>query len=56
MTRIAKGKQKGELWDRVILENGLVGLCISNLCGEEIPDVQAEKVELSLDKTTINKG
>ena len=25
MTRIAKGKQSGELWDRVILENGIVG-------------------------------
>ena len=32
MTRIAKGKQSGELWDRVILENGLVRLCFSNLC------------------------
>ena len=33
MTRIAKGKQKGELWDRVILESGLVRLCIPSLCG-----------------------
>ena len=32
MTRIAKGKQKGELWDRVILENGLVRVCFSKLC------------------------
>lgn len=32
MTRIAKGKQKGELWDRVILENGIVRICISDIC------------------------
>lgn len=32
MTRISKGKQKGELWDRVILENGLVRICFSKLC------------------------
>lgn len=31
MTRIAKGKQSGELWDRVILPNGMVRLCISKL-------------------------
>ena len=55
MTRIAKGKQKGELWDRVILENGLVGYVFQTYV-EEVPDVQAQKVELSLDKTTINKG
>ena len=31
MTRIAKGKQKGELWDRVILSDGMVRICISKL-------------------------
>ena len=55
MTRIAKGKQKGELWDRVILQNGLVGYVFRTYL-EEVPDVEVEKIELSLDKTTINKG
>lgn len=55
MTRIAKGKQKGELWDRVILQNGLVGYVFQTYL-EEVPDVEVEKIELSLDKTTINKG
>ena len=32
MTRIAKGKQKGELWDRVILQNGIVRICLPKLC------------------------
>ena len=55
MTRIAKGKQKGELWDRVKLENGLVGYVFQTYV-EEVPDIQAQKIELSLDRTTINKG
>lgn len=55
MTRIAKGRQKGELWDRVKLQNGLVGYVFQPYV-EEVPDVEAEKIELSLDKSTINKG
>ena len=55
MTRIAKGKQKGELWDRVKLESGLVGYVFQTYV-EEVPNVQVEKITLSLDKTTINKG
>lgn len=55
MTRIAKGKQKGELWDRVKLQNGLVGYVFQTYV-KEVPDVEVEKIELSLDKTTINKG
>ena len=55
MTRIAKGKQKGELWDRVKLENGMVGYVFQTYL-EEVPDKQVEKIELSVDKTTINKG
>ena len=55
MTRIAKGKQKGELWDRVKLQNGIVGYAFQSYL-KEVPDVEVEKIELSLDKTTINKG
>lgn len=55
MTRIAKGKQKGELWDRVKLSNGMVGYVFQTYLAK-VPDVQVEKIELSLDKDTINKG
>ena len=55
MTRIAKGKQSGELWDRVKLSNGIVGYVFQTYV-KEVPDKEVEKIELSLDKTTINKG
>lgn len=55
MTRIEKGKQKGELWDRVKLKNGLVGYAFQTYL-EKVPDVQVENIELFLDKDTINKG
>ena len=55
MTRIAKGKQIGELWDRVKLSNGMVGYVFQTYV-KEAPDIEVEKIELSLDKTTINKG
>ena len=41
MTRIAKGKQKGDLWDRVILENGIVGYVFQEYV-EEVPEIQVE--------------
>ena len=31
MTRILKGKQNGERWDKVILESGIVRLYLSNI-------------------------
>ena len=55
MTRIARGKQNGELWDRVILENGMVGYVFQQYV-EEVPEIQVEKIELSVDKTLINKN
>ena len=55
MTRIAKGKQKGELWDRVKLENGLVGYVFQNYVEEDL-EIEVEKIELSVQKNTINKG
>ena len=55
MTRIAKGKQKGDLWDRVKLDNGMVGYVFQTYV-EKVPDIQVEKIELSLDKNIINKG
>lgn len=32
MTRIGKGVQTGERWDKVVLENGIVRIYFSNLC------------------------
>lgn len=31
-TRIAQGVQNGERWDKVLLENGMIRICISKLC------------------------
>ncbi len=55
MTRIAKGKQKGEIWDRVKLQNGMVGFVFREYI-EKVPEVQVDKIELSIDKNIINKG
>ena len=55
MTRIAKGKQSGDLWDRVILQNGIVGYVFQNYV-EEVPEIQVEEIRLSVDNSVINKN
>ena len=55
MTRIKKGKQQGERWDKVILENGIIGYIHQNYVSE-MPEVEIEKIELEIDSTTIKKG
>ncbi len=55
MTRIAKGKQSGERWDKVILENGIVGYVSQNYV-TEIPNVEIEEIDLSIDNKTLQKG
>ena len=55
MTRIAKGVQKGELWDRVQLENGIIGYVFQSYL-KEVPEVQIEKITLSASNTTMKKG
>ena len=55
MTRIAKGVQKGELWDRVKLENGIIGYVFQTYL-KEVPEVQIEKINLSVSNTTMKKG
>lgn len=55
MTRIAKGKQSGELWDKVKLPNGIIGYAFQSYL-KEVPEKQIEKINLTIDKTTINKG
>lgn len=55
MTRIQKGKQTGDRWDRVILENGIVGYIFQTYVSE-LPDVQIESIELNMENTTLSKG
>ena len=55
MTRIEKGIQNGELWDRVILENGIVGYAFQSYL-KEIPAVQVSQINLGIDNNTINKN
>lgn len=55
MTRIAKGKQSGELWDRVRLDNGLVGYVFQNYVAE-VKDIPVEQIKLSLVNNTIQKN
>ena len=55
MTRIAKGKQAGERWDRVVLENGIVGYIYQTYI-TEVPPVQIGKIDVNIDNTTLEKG
>lgn len=55
MTRILKGISSGERWDKVRLENGIVGYIFSSYV-TELPPVQIEKIDVSIDTTTIQKG
>ncbi len=55
MTRIEKGVQNGDLWDRVVLENGIVGYAFQSYL-KEVPEVEIESINLSTEKTTINKN
>ncbi len=55
MTRIAKGKQAGERWDKVILENGIIGYIYQSYL-TEIPQVEIEEINISIDNTTLQKG
>ncbi len=55
MIRIARGKQSGELWDRVILENGIVGYVFQNYV-EELPEIEVEKIKISIDNPVIQKN
>ena len=55
MTRIAKGIQSGERWDKVMLENGIVGY-ISQIYVKEIPKIQIERIDLDIDSLIIEKG
>ena len=55
MKRISKGVQNGERWDKVILENGIVGYIYKSYV-TEMPAVSIEKIALTIDNQTLQKG
>ena len=55
LTRIEKGTQKGERWDRVKLENGIIGYVYQTYL-TEMQEVEIEKIELSIENNQIKKG
>ena len=50
-----KEDNHGELWDRVKLNNGMVGYVFQNYI-EEVKDIPVTKVTISLENTTLQKG
>ena len=55
MTRIAKGKQSGELWDKVRLSNGMIGYVFQSYL-KEVPKKQIEQINVYIDNNKMNKG
>lgn len=55
MIRLKKGIGQGERWDKVQLENGIIGYIFQNYV-TEMPNVQIEKIELEIDNKTLQKG
>lgn len=55
VTRIKRGVQAGERWDKIKLENGIVGYVFQSYL-QEVPEVPITSIKLSVDNTTINKG
>ncbi len=52
MTRIARGNQAGERWDKVILENGIIGFIYQNYV-TELPIREIEDSEISFDSSLV---
>ena len=55
MTRIKKGKQSNDKWDKVILENGIIGY-ISNNYVDIYKQSEIEKIEINFIDKVILKG
>jgi len=54
VTRIAKGTQVGERWDRVKLSNGMIGYVFQSYL-EPAPTIQIEHLQLSIERTSLIK-
>lgn len=55
MTRIKKGKQSNDKWDKVILENGIIGYISSNYV-DIYKQPEIEKIEINFTDKVILKG
>lgn len=55
LTRIKVGIQNGERWDKVQLENGIVGYVFQSYL-KEVPEPTISSIKLSIDNNVINKG
>ena len=55
MTRIKKGIQAGDLWDKVILDNGIMGYAFHSYL-QTVPNIQISNINLSLDTNILNIG
>lgn len=55
ITRIKQGKQSGERWDKIELENGMVGYVFQSYL-KEVPKPTIKSIKLSIDNTTLQKG
>lgn len=55
MTRIAKGRQSGELWDKVKFSNGMVGYVFQGYL-KEVQNPEIEQINISIDNPNIAKG
>lgn len=55
LTRIKRGVQAGERWDKVELENGIVGYVFQSYL-KEVPTPTITSIKLSIDNNVINKG
>jgi len=52
VTRIGKGNQSGELWDRVLLQNGIVGYVYQSYL-KEIPNINISNARLNIQNNII---
>lgn len=55
MTRIKRGIGTGDRWDMVKLQNGIIGYISQNYV-TEVPPIQIENIEVSIDNNVIQKG
>ena len=54
-TRIGKGVQNGERWDKILLDNGMIGYVFQSYV-EEVPAPKVTSIKLSANKTILNVG
>lgn len=55
LTRIKKGIQSDEIWDKVQLENGMIGYVFSSYL-KEVPKATITNIELSVENDIMQKG